>query len=75
MDLYPPGSMTSTHSASPLPVVAAIENLKIIRRENLASGRREDGRDPDARAAAHPRAVPGRAGLLPARAWWPASRS
>ena len=36
MGLYAPGSMTSTHSASPLPVVAAIENLKIIKKENLA---------------------------------------
>jgi len=35
MDLYAPGSMTSTHSASPLPVVAAIENIKIIKKENL----------------------------------------
>ena len=35
MGLYPPGSMTSTHSASPLPVVAAVENLKIIQRERL----------------------------------------
>ena len=35
MDMYPPGSMTSTHSASPLPVVAAIENLRIFERENL----------------------------------------
>ncbi len=35
MDLYAPGSMTSTHSASPLPVVAAVENLKIIHSENL----------------------------------------
>lgn len=36
MGLYAPGSMTSTHSASPLPVAAAIANLKIIRGENLA---------------------------------------
>ena len=35
MGLYAPGSMTSTHSASPLPVVAAIENLKLIHEENL----------------------------------------
>jgi 4-aminobutyrate aminotransferase/diaminobutyrate-pyruvate transaminase/4-aminobutyrate aminotransferase/(S)-3-amino-2-methylpropionate transaminase len=35
LDLYGPGSMTSTHSASPLPVTAACENLKIIQRENL----------------------------------------
>ncbi len=35
LDLYAPGSMTSTHSASPLPVVAAIENLKLIEKEDL----------------------------------------
>lgn len=35
MSLYAPGSMTSTHSASPLPVAAAIENLKIIQRDKL----------------------------------------
>lgn len=35
MSLYAPGSMTSTHSGSPLPVVAAIENLKIIHNERL----------------------------------------
>ncbi|MAG13082.1 MAG: aspartate aminotransferase family protein [Spirochaetales bacterium] len=35
MELYSPGSMTSTHSGSPLPVVAAIENLKIIVNEKL----------------------------------------
>jgi 4-aminobutyrate aminotransferase-like enzyme len=37
MDLYPPGSMTSTHSASPLAVAAAVANLRIIRRERLAA--------------------------------------
>lgn len=35
MDMYPPGSMTSTHSASPLPVAAAIANIRLIRREKL----------------------------------------
>lgn len=35
MSLYAPGSMTSTHSGSPLPVVAAIESLRIIKKENL----------------------------------------
>ncbi|MEN8156265.1 MAG: aminotransferase class III-fold pyridoxal phosphate-dependent enzyme [Bacteroidota bacterium] len=35
MELYPPGSMTSTHSASPLPVAAALANLKILVEENL----------------------------------------
>lgn len=33
--LYAPGSMTSTHSASPLPVTAAITNLRIIQKERL----------------------------------------
>lgn len=36
MDLYPPGAMTSTHSASPLPVAAAIASLEIILGEGLA---------------------------------------
>ena len=43
MDLYPPGSMTSTHSASPLPVIAAIENLKIIEKEQLVEQARRLG--------------------------------
>lgn len=43
MGLYAPGSMTSTHSGSPLPVIAAIENLKIIQRENLVERSRELG--------------------------------
>jgi 4-aminobutyrate aminotransferase / (S)-3-amino-2-methylpropionate transaminase / 5-aminovalerate transaminase len=37
MGLYAPGSMTSTHSGSPLPVIAAIENLKIIETERLVA--------------------------------------
>lgn len=43
LDLYAPGSMTSTHSASPLPVVAAIENLKLIEKENLVEKSRKLG--------------------------------
>lgn len=35
MGLYAPGSMTSTHSASPLAVAAALENLKILAEDNL----------------------------------------
>ena len=37
MDLYAPGSMTSTHSASPLAVAAAIANLKVIHQKKLAA--------------------------------------
>ena len=38
LNLYAPGSMTSTHSGSPLPVAAAIANLKVLLAEDL-SGR------------------------------------
>ena len=43
MSLYSPGSMTSTHSGSPLPVVAAVESLKIIKKENLVENARKMG--------------------------------
>lgn len=43
MSLYAPGSMTSTHSGSPLPVVAAIESLKIIQKEKLVDNARKLG--------------------------------
>ena len=35
MNLYSPGSMTSTHSGSPIPVASAITSIKIIIKENL----------------------------------------
>jgi len=35
MDLYPAGSMTSTHSGSPLPVAAALASIEVIREEKL----------------------------------------
>jgi 4-aminobutyrate aminotransferase/diaminobutyrate-pyruvate transaminase/4-aminobutyrate aminotransferase/(S)-3-amino-2-methylpropionate transaminase len=35
MGLYAPGAMTSTHSASPLPVAAAVANVKLILAEKL----------------------------------------
>jgi len=43
MSLYPPGSMTSTHSGSPLPVAAAIASLKIIQKEKLVENARRLG--------------------------------
>jgi 4-aminobutyrate aminotransferase / (S)-3-amino-2-methylpropionate transaminase / 5-aminovalerate transaminase len=36
MSAYAPGSMTSTHSASPLAVAAALENIRILKAERLA---------------------------------------
>ena len=44
MSIYPPGSMTSTHSASPLAVAAGIENLNIIAREHLVERSAEMGK-------------------------------
>jgi 4-aminobutyrate aminotransferase/diaminobutyrate-pyruvate transaminase/4-aminobutyrate aminotransferase/(S)-3-amino-2-methylpropionate transaminase len=35
MDLYPPGSMTSTHTGNPICGFAVLANLKVIREENL----------------------------------------
>lgn len=43
MSLYPPGSMTSTHSASPLAVASALENLKIIRHDKLVENAKKMG--------------------------------
>ncbi|NLF18945.1 MAG: aspartate aminotransferase family protein [Lentisphaerae bacterium] len=62
MSFYPPGSMTSTHSASPLPVAAAIENLKILERENLTEKAAVLGREVlsprlDAIQRRYPRAI------------------
>ena len=35
MGMYAPGSMTSTHSGSPLPVAAALANLKVLLRDKM----------------------------------------
>lgn len=43
MDLYPPGSMTSTHTGNPLCTVAALANLRIILDENLVEHSRAMG--------------------------------
>jgi len=43
MNMYPAGSMTSTHSASPLPVVAAIANLKALKEEKMTENAAELG--------------------------------
>jgi len=44
MALYPPGSMTSTHTGSPLPVVAALASLDIIKREKLVQNSAKMGK-------------------------------
>jgi 4-aminobutyrate aminotransferase-like enzyme len=44
MGLYAPGSMTSTHSGSPIPVVAAIESIKIVKKEKLAENAKRLGK-------------------------------
>lgn len=44
MDLPPIGSMSSTHSASPLPCVAGLANLEVLKRERLVEKAAKDGR-------------------------------
>ncbi len=68
MGMYAPGSMTSTHSASPLPVVAAIENLKILEEEGLVEKAAELGREVLApRLAALRQRYPRHIGAAPCR--------
>ncbi|MCL4192408.1 MAG: aspartate aminotransferase family protein, partial [Thermoguttaceae bacterium] len=43
MDLYPPGSMTSTHTGNPLCAAAVIANLEVIEEENLVERSRTLG--------------------------------
>jgi 4-aminobutyrate aminotransferase/diaminobutyrate-pyruvate transaminase/4-aminobutyrate aminotransferase/(S)-3-amino-2-methylpropionate transaminase len=43
MDLYPPGSMTSTHTGNPLCSAAVIANLEVIEEENLVENTRKMG--------------------------------
>jgi 4-aminobutyrate aminotransferase-like enzyme len=43
MDLYPPGSMTSTHTGNPVCAAAALASLKKIVRENLVENSRRLG--------------------------------
>ncbi len=43
MELYPPGSMTSTHSGSPLPVAAALASVKALREGRYLQNARELG--------------------------------
>jgi 4-aminobutyrate aminotransferase/(S)-3-amino-2-methylpropionate transaminase len=43
MDLYPPGSMTSTHTGNPICAVAALANLRVIAEENLVEHTRRMG--------------------------------
>jgi len=43
MDLYPPGSMTSTHTGNPICVAASLANLRVIEDENLVERARSMG--------------------------------
>ena len=43
MNLYAPGSMTSTHTGHPLGCIAALASIDIIERENLAENARSMG--------------------------------
>jgi 4-aminobutyrate aminotransferase/diaminobutyrate-pyruvate transaminase/4-aminobutyrate aminotransferase/(S)-3-amino-2-methylpropionate transaminase len=43
MDLYPPGSMTSTHTGNPVCAAAALANLDVIEEEHLLENTRRMG--------------------------------
>ena len=43
MDLYPPGSMTSTHTGNPVCAAAALANLRVIEEEKLVENARRMG--------------------------------
>lgn len=43
MDLYPPGSMTSTHTGNPVCAAAALASLRVIDEENLVEHTRQMG--------------------------------
>jgi 4-aminobutyrate aminotransferase/diaminobutyrate-pyruvate transaminase/4-aminobutyrate aminotransferase/(S)-3-amino-2-methylpropionate transaminase len=43
LDLYPPGSMTSTHSGNPVASAAALANLRVIERERLVENAARQG--------------------------------
>lgn len=43
MDLYPPGSMTSTHTGNPICAASALANLQVIRDERLVDNARAVG--------------------------------
>lgn len=43
MDLYPPGSMTSTHTGNPVCAAAVLANLRVIEEENLVENARAMG--------------------------------
>lgn len=43
MDLYPPGSMTSTHTGNPVAAAACLANLALLRRERLIENARRMG--------------------------------
>lgn len=67
MSRYPPGSMTSTHSANPVAVACAIANLEVIDRENLVDKAAVNGRLLAQRLQEVQTAYPARLGCLQTR--------
>lgn len=67
MELYPPGSMTSTHSGSPLPVASAMANIRALQQGSFLSNAKT--LDPVLRDGLHEiqKRHPGRAGCVQSR--------
>lgn len=64
MDLYAPGSMTSTHTGSPLPVAAAIANLDLIKKEKMVQNAARLGKVLHAELAKIQKKYPDRLGYV-----------
>jgi len=67
MDLYGPGSMTTSHTGNPVAVAATLANLEILERENLPKRPRSGGRRfaPRRRTKERRRSMPSQAGPSP----------
>ncbi len=62
MDLYPPGSMTSTHTGNPVCVASALANLKVIHDEKLVENSRKMGEVLQSELGRIAKRFPGRVG-------------
>ena len=76
MDLYPPGSMTSTHTGNPVCAAAALANLDVIEEEHLLENTQRMGEilQPELRRIGA-RVSQSRSARFTARAWWRRSTS
>ena len=72
MDMYPPGSMTSTHTGNPICAAAVLANVRVIVEEGLVEHSRRMGEifQPELRRIGR-RFQPAGSARSTARGWWP----